>query len=215
VAAPLLLKDAVLDGASRFDVGDRDRTGGPPSGGEPERPASDDSARLGVWLLLGTISMLFIGFTSALLVRRASSDWKPIEAPLLLWINTAVLAGSSATLEAARRKMRGWNYPAVAPWLSATGALGLLFVVGQMGAWRMLAAQGVFLASNPHSSFFYMLTGVHVAHVLAALLWFTVVCVKVRRRAYTPGSDALGLIATFWHFLAGVWAYLLFVLFVL
>jgi cytochrome c oxidase subunit 3 len=119
------------------------------------------------------------------------------------------------TLEIARRQLRAWRYTTVVPWLAATGALGLLFVAGQWEAWQVLARQGVFLASNPHSSFFYMLTGVHVVHVVAALLWFAVVFARARRRFYAPGSDGLGLIATFWHFLAGVWAYLLFVLFVL
>ena len=71
------------------------------------------------------------------------------------------------------------------------------------------------MSSDPHSAFFYMLTGVHVVHVLAALFWFLVVLARVRRRAYAPGTDGLGLFATFWHFLGGLWAYLLVVLFVL
>jgi cytochrome c oxidase subunit 3 len=212
MAAPLLLKDGVLDPLSRFEVGPGSPGGGaPPSG--PERETETDPTRFGLWLFLGTISMMFIGFTSALLVRRSASDWVPLQAPFLLWINTAVLAGSSVTLEAARRRFRA--HRGIGSWLAATGLLGLLFVAGQWGAWQTLAAQGVFLASHPHSSFFYLLTGVHVVHVVAALIWFAVVLAKMRRRAYAPGRDALGLIATFWHFLAGLWVYLLVVLFAL
>jgi cytochrome c oxidase subunit 3 len=157
--------------------------------------------------------MMFIGFTSAILVRRAAADWVPLQAPSLLWLNTAVLAASSATLEAARRRFRARR--GTGSWLGATGLLGALFVAGQWGAWQMLAARGVFLSSHPHSSFFYLLTGVHVVHVVAALVWFVVVWAKLRRSAYAQDKDALGLFATFWHFLAGLWAYLLFVLFVL
>ena len=208
-----LVTHDVLPALSRFDVR-------PPSGGAPgegsERPTSDfDTARFGVWVLLGTIAMLFIGFTSALVFRRASSDWVPMTAPRLLWANTAVLALSSVALEMARRALRGVRYEGVRPWIAATGALGALFVGGQILAWRGLAAQGVFLSSDPHSSFFYLLTGVHVVHVLAALIWFSVVFVRVQRRYYAPGSDGLGLFATFWHFLGALWFYLLFVLFVL
>jgi cytochrome c oxidase subunit 3 len=158
--------------------------------------------------------MLFIGFTSAYLVRRGSADWMTLRPPVLLWVNTAALALSSVTLEGARRRLRASRY-GVGTWISATGVFGLLFVAGQVAAWKALAAQGIFLATNPSSSFFYMLTGVHVVHVAAALLWYAVVFFRVQMRRYEPGTDALSLFATFWHFLAGVWVYLLFVLFVL
>jgi cytochrome c oxidase subunit 3 len=207
-----LVTQDVLPALSRFDV--RPPGGGAP--GEGPRSSSDfDTARFGVWVLLGTIAMLFIGFTSALVFRRASSDWVPMTAPGLLWVNTSVLALSSVALEMARRALRGLRYEGVRPWIAATGSLGALFVGGQLLAWRELAAQGVFLSSDPHSSFFYLLTGVHVVHVLAALVWFSVVFVRVQRRYYAPGGDGLGRFAIFWHFLGALWFYLLFVLFVL
>jgi cytochrome c oxidase subunit III len=216
MAAPLLLQDGVLDGISRFDVGRGDGgSGGSPEGPPPERRETLDTARLGLWLFLGTVSMLFIGFTSAYLVRRASADWVALRAPALLWFNTGVLFLSSVALEAARRALRARRHGSLSAWITVTGGLGLLFVVGQLGAWTALAAQGAYLASNPSNSFFYVLTGVHVVHVVAALIWYLAVFVRVQRRRYQPGADALALFATFWHFLAGVWAYLLFVLFVL
>jgi cytochrome c oxidase subunit 3 len=215
MAAPLLLKDGVLEGIHRFDASHGGGGGVPGAPEQPERRPTLDSATLGLWLLLGTIAMLFIGFTSAYLVRRASADWIVLHPPLLLWVNTAALALSSVAIEGARRHMRRRDHRGVSTWVGATGVLGLLFVVGQVNAWKALAAQGVFLSTNPSSSFFYLLTGVHVAHVLAALIWYAAVFVRVQRRRYEPGTDALALFATFWHFLAGVWAYLLFVLFVL
>jgi cytochrome c oxidase subunit 3 len=158
--------------------------------------------------------MLFIGFTSAYILRRASGDWRPLQAPSVLWLNTAVLFLSSATLEVARRRLRGWDLGAAQAFLAATGVLGIVFVGGQVLAWRSLAAAGVFLSSNPHSSFFYLLTGVHAAHLLGGLVWFGAASAKIRRLAYTPGEDGLRLFATYWHFLAALWAYLLFLLFV-
>jgi cytochrome c oxidase subunit III len=174
-----------------------------------------DTALFGLWAFLGTISMLFIGFTSAYLIRRASYDWRPLAPPWILWWNTAALLGSSLTLEAARKRLREWDLRGLFPWVAATGFLGILFLAGQVAAWRKLAAQGVFLASNPHSSFFYVLTGLHGVHLLGGLAWFAVVLIQVRRLALTPGEDGLRLFATYWHFLAGLWVYLLFLLFVL
>ncbi len=174
-----------------------------------------DPKQLGLLAFMGTVSMLFIGFTSAYILRRASPDWRPLAPPSLLFVNTAILLASSVTVEGARRRLRGWELRGVRRYVAATGVLGLLFVVGQVGAWRQLAARGVFLASNPHSSFFYMLTGMHGLHLVGALVWFALVFAKVRRTGYAPGEDGLGLFATFWHFLGALWLYLLFLLFVL
>jgi cytochrome c oxidase subunit 3 len=174
-----------------------------------------DPTRFGLWLFLGTVSMLFIGFTSAYLVRRASADWRPLAVPALLYWNTAAILASSATLEVARRRLRRWAPAEAVPWVAATGVLGAFFAVGQVMAWRALAARGYYLESNPHNSFFYVLTGTHLAHLAGGLLWFAVVLSRIRRLAYVPGEDGLGLFATYWHFLAGLWIYLLLLLFVI
>jgi cytochrome c oxidase subunit 3 len=185
------------------------------------RPGDDgagilgDPDRFGLLAFMGTVTMLFIGFTSAYILRRASADWRPLSAPAILWPNTAILLASSVTLERARRRLRECEMAALRSALLATGALGALFVAGQMASWRALAAQGIFLASNPHSSFFYVLTGLHVVHLMGGLAWFGVVASRARRMALLPGSDALALFATYWHFLGALWLYLLFLLFVM
>jgi cytochrome c oxidase subunit III len=198
---------------------DRGGSGGDSPGGDGDNGRGDphvfyDPHRFGLWLFLGTLTMMFIGFTSAYMVRRTSPDWAPLRPPGLLWVNTALLLLSSATLEAARRRLRGWNVASVGPWLTSTGALGALFLAGQLTAWRVLAARGYFVGSNPHNSFFYMLSGVHGVHLVVGLIWFAVVLFKARHLAYTPGEDGLGMFATYWHFLTGLWVYLVLLLFV-
>ncbi len=189
-------------------------TGGPEGSGEGGGILGDPR-RFGLLAFLGTVSMLFVGFTSAYIVRRTAADWRPLSPPGLLWVNTALLLASSVTLQAARSRLKGWDLDAFRGWIAMTGGLGGLFVAGQLAAWRILAARGIFLASNPHSSFFYLLTGLHMAHLVGGLVWYAVVAVRVHRMAYTPGEDGLSLFATYWHFLAGLWLYLLFLLFVL
>lgn len=197
-------------------LGDGGRGGAPdrPYGGGDDGPGGTaDPRRFGLWLFLGTLSMLFIGFTSAYVVRRAGADWAPIPTPGVLWANGAVLLASTVTLEIARRRLRGWDLVGTQGWLALTGALGGLFLVGQLLAWRALGAQGVFLATNPHSSFFYVLSGLHALHLAGGLAWFAAAMWKVRRMSYTPGEDALALFATYWHFLTVLWAYLFVLLF--
>jgi cytochrome c oxidase subunit 3 len=158
--------------------------------------------------------MLFIGFTSAYILRRASLDWPPLSAPDVLWANTGLLVLSSVTLEVARRRLRGWDFPAAHGFMAATTFLGLLFLGGQFLGWRELQLRGVFLSSNPHSSFFYLLTGVHGLHLVGGLIWGLVAVTRLRRLGFTPGEDGLRLFATYWHFLGALWLYLLFLLFV-
>lgn len=172
-----------------------------------------DPPRLGLWLFLGTVTMLFVGFTSAYIARRGSGDWRQLALPGVLWANTAALLASSVTLECARRQRRQ-GQRGIFALLAATGALGAGFVAGQVAAWRSLSAQGFLLASNPHNSFFYILTGLHVVHLAGAFGWLAVVLWRAARTQYAPGQDGLGLFATFWHFLGALWVYLFLLLFV-
>jgi cytochrome c oxidase subunit III len=172
-----------------------------------------DTGRVGLYAFMGTVCMLFLGFTSALVLRRASPDWRPLSAPSLLWLNSAVLVASSFTLETARRRLRHWDVRGCESWTWLTGFLGAAFIAGQVAAWKQLAAAGVFLATNPSSSFFYVLTGTHIAHLVGGLAWFGLCVARLRRMAFAPGEDGLGLFATYWHFLAGVWIYLLLLMF--
>lgn len=175
-----------------------------------------NTAQVGLAALLATLSMLFAGFTSAYLVRQAGPDWAPISAPPILWFNTALLLSSSVTLEAARACMRRCRAEALKRWLLATTLLGLSFLIGQLFAWMQLAAQGVYLSTNPHGSFFYMLTGVHAVHLLGGIFALLYALNGARRRSWTPAQPAaVNLCATYWHFVDGLWVYLFFLIFVL
>ena len=183
-------------------------------GGESSHPF--DTARLGLWVFLGSVTMLFAAFTSAYLVRRAGSDWAPLQIPSVLWMSTAVLLASSVTMELARRSFQNWKPLAFRKWMSATFVLGVLFICGQLLAWQQLAEQGIFIQSNPHSSFFYVLTAVHALHVLGGIVVLLYVLVQSWLYKLTPGvSSAPALCATYWHFVDAVWIYLFVVLFVI
>jgi cytochrome c oxidase subunit III len=201
-----------------LDRGGRERCAAPDGGGGNGQGAPGgfaDPATFGLWAFLGTLTMLFIGFSSALVVRRSAADWRPLSAPPLLWLNTAALLASSAALQGARHRLREWDLPAARMWLGATGLLGAVFVVGQLGVWRALREQGIYLVTNPHSSFFYLLTGLHIVHLLGGLIWFAVVLTRLTRGSHAPGQEGLSLFATYWHFLAVLWVYLALLLFVL
>src|ERR1700756_1962800 len=141
-----------------------------PAGGDPRsvQEYAPPPASTGIWVALAAISMSFAALTSALVVRRGGAvDWRHFTLPSVLYLNTVVLFASSITLEVGRRRiatfMGGLRSGAANParWLYVTLLLGLLFVAGQYVAWRQLSAQGLYLATNPSSSFFYVFTAAH------------------------------------------------------
>ena len=129
-----------------------------------------------IWVVLFAVTMMFAAFTSALVVRKGSSlDWQTFTLPSILYFNTFLLIASGFTLEIARRQittfMGGVKNQVDSPalWLYVTLFLGLLFVAGQYVAWMQLRSEGLYLATNPSSSFFYVLTVTHALHVLGGL----------------------------------------------
>src|SRR5437763_3160034 len=103
--------------------------GGDGGGGSDGRGAFRRASFTGLFVLLAASTMVFAAFTSAMVVRRGlSSDWVSIHKPPVLWINTAVLLGSSAALEMARRALRARARDRFNAWWTAGTALGLLFL---------------------------------------------------------------------------------------
>ena len=180
---------------------------------------SPEPARTGIWIALATITMSFAAFTSALIVRQGSAmDWQHITLPRVLYFNTLVLLASSVTLEVSRRRvasyMRGMTSGAARPlgWLYATLFLGVVFVVGQYAAWVRLKSEGLYRATSPTSSFFYVLTAVHALHVLGGLGGLVNVIQKLSRSVATLRRSTLDATSYYWHFMGVLWLYLLLLL---
>jgi len=197
------------------------------NGGRSLVPADGDLRRIkdyspppsatGIWVVMASITMSFLAFTSALIVRQGSaSDWHHLTLPRILYLNTLVLLASSIALEVARRQVRsfmaGGRHSAAYPtrWLYITLFLGLLFVAGQYFAWLQLRAQGLFLATNPNSSFFYVLTAIHALHVSGGLGGLARVILRLNRSILRQST--LDATAHYWHFMDGLWVYLLLLL---
>jgi cytochrome c oxidase subunit 3 len=181
-----------------------------------ESARKEEAARLGLWMFLATVAMLFAAFASAYIVRRSGTDWTRIQLPSVLWTNTLVLVVSSLALEAGRAFGDRRNWTGASGALGVSVALGLGFLYGQYQAWHELLAAGVYLPSSPHSSFFYVMTGAHGVHVVAAvavLLWASAhTWTGLGARNPRRWANVLGFARTFWHFLLGVWAFVLLVL---
>lgn len=169
-----------------------------------------------MWLGLASVVMLFAGLSSAYIIRMGSSpDWRAISIPGFLLPNTVILLASSMTLEMFRRKLTVALTPAARLWIGLTTLLGAAFLAGQIGIWRALVAQGIYLSSNSHSSFFYLMTGAHGVHLAGGVIALLVLTAKAWSLVYaTRGLRILtDVTAIYWHFMDGLWIYLFVLLF--
>lgn len=217
-------KSAVGGGSSKGKNGrpPRNGNGGNGHGGRGEEAGREFSTaqyRIGMWVALAAIAMMFTALTSAYIVRAAgASDWRPLATPRVLWLSTALIILSSITFELARRALKRRQDSAYSRWLLLTVVLGLGFLAGQFWAWRQLVGQGVYVNTNPHSSFFYLLTGTHGVHLIGGILALDFLLFRTWRKPAGEYSEerrraSADAVALYWHFMDALWVYLFLLLF--
>ena len=167
-------------------------------------------AKIGLGVFLAVVGSLFALFISAYSMRMTMVDWRALPVPRLLWFNTGVLILSSIALQWAYIAARRNDMDGVIIGLCAGGASALIFLAGQILAWRQLSLAGYFVTSNPANSFFYLITAVHGLHLMGGLVALGRTIAKVWRGA-EMAQVRLGveLCAIYWHFLLLVWLVLL------
>jgi cytochrome c oxidase subunit III len=217
-------------GGSGIFTGGYDR----PNDGSRDYGARLRRARLGMCVAVVAIVMVFISLTSAYVVRQGLPtldartgllvrDWFPLQLPKLLLVNTVVLLISSLTMELSRRQVareavltQVASIPGVSlertfriPWLAYTVVLGLCFLAGQWLVWRELAVHGFYMSTNPSSSFFYLLTGMHGMHLIGGILALSAAgAASVLRKPVETRSVVLDVTGWYWHFMAFLWVYI-------
>ena len=175
-----------------------------------EDPANSPPGLYRVGLLTSclSISAFFVSLVIAYYWRKQTPPfWEPVPIPKTLGLSTVLILIGSATFETARRLFRRGEWRIASRFLLATASLGAAFLASQLTAWRSLVIHGAFLARNPHSSFFYMFTGLHAAHLIGGLVvLFVVVLGKSKRR------ELVDVATLYWHFLGVLWIALYWVL---
>ena len=183
------------------------------TGGDPRRVregAIPGAGVLGMWVFLATLTVLFLAsIVGYLVVRLKASAWPPPGMPRLpagLWLATVVLLAGSVTIHRALRAIRLGERAGSTRWLQTTLALAFVFLFVQSWNWWGLIRLHLTAASNLYAFTFFMLTGLHAAHVIGGIALLVIVLVRSLRGRY--GSDHHGGVtyaAMYWHFLDAIW----------
>jgi len=167
--------------------------------------------KLALWVAIGSIIMMFAAFTSAYVVRRAAGNWLEFKLPDIFMLNTVVILLSSITIHLAYTGFKSGKERQYKGMLIATFVLGLLFVVLQYKGWEAMDAIGATFTVNPSSSFIYVISGLHAAHVLGGITALTVALTHAYVLPFKPTlrrKQRFELVVQYWHFVDILWIYL-------
>jgi cytochrome c oxidase subunit 3 len=174
-----------------------------------ESTQQDNAHKIVLWVGIASIIMLFGGLTSAYIVRQAEGNWVLFELPMTFYISTGLIILSSLTMvwAVSSLKENKKNKSLIA--LASTFLLGLGFMAFQFLSWEKLVQQEIFFIGNPSGSFLYVISGLHLAHVIGGFIFLLIAMFKIYTDRYTAKNYAgLTLCSTYWHFLDALWVYL-------
>ncbi|MCL6524881.1 MAG: cytochrome c oxidase subunit 3 [Thermoflavifilum sp.] len=165
--------------------------------------------KFNMWVAIAAIVMMFGGFTSAYVVMRGQERWVSFQLPHQFIFSTIVILCSSFTMAMAVRYFKRRMMNAYKRWITLTAILGLVFMYSQFLGFRFLYAHGVNLTFNVSASLLFIITGLHMLHVLGGVIALLVIFFRALRkkiRSYDPVP--IEVVATYWHFVDILWIYL-------
>ena len=170
-------------------------------------------------LVLAAITALFLGLSAAFVYTRVQGGMGAVKIPWLFGFNTLILLGSSYAMVQAKRAYLNDETRIYQNCLIATIVLTLQFLVMQFVAWSQLFSVNIFPETDNSAGYLYLLSGLHFAHVLAGLPFLAKFFFRSKSQMIDPVtvlvyfSDPekrlrLRLLSIYWHFLDGLWIFL-------
>lgn len=188
----------------------------------PPQPKKYFAQKFALWVALCAIFMAFAGLTSALIVRRAHTDWLEFNMPSMFYISTVVIILSSVCLFIAHHHYRKDNFKKFRFFLIATFILGILFSILQLKGWKQIYEMGVPMFGDGavvSGSFVGVISGWHLLHLFGGLFFLLIAIVRsffifrdpsrVLIKEIQPAKGIrMDLLGTYWHFVDVLWVYL-------
>jgi cytochrome c oxidase subunit 3 len=162
------------------------------------------------------LSMMFAGLTSGYVVSRTSQivegDWLEFALPKIFYASTVIVVLISLLLHFALVSIKNDKVGRSKLFLSSATVLGMLFVVFQLMGWNELRDAGIYFTgegSNTAGSWVYVITLLHLLHLIAGVIVLIVTFIKSNLGHYNS-QEFLGidLCATYWHFVDVLWVFL-------
>jgi len=181
---------------------------------EARKPLSMHPKKFAMWLFIATVVMLFAALTSAYIVRQAEGNWMIFDLPNLFYVNTGIIIISSLSMQWAYWSAGRDQLERTKLAIGITTVLGIAFLVGQVMAWDEMVKNNVYFVGDRGSavsgSFVYVLSGLHGLHIVSGVVFLIIVLISTwRYKVHSRNMTQIEMCTTYWHFLGGLWLYLL------
>lgn len=170
--------------------------------------------KFNLWLFNIGIVMLFSGLTSAYIVRKGDGNWFSFDLPPVFLYSTIIILLSSASMLYAYRSAKQDNISGLKMGLWLTIALGIGFTVSQFMGWMAMVDEGLYLTTPKEgdkvsASFVYVISFLHLAHIVAGLVFLSITTVRAYQlRVHRKSTLLIDMCNTYWHFIGLLWVYL-------
>jgi cytochrome c oxidase subunit 3 len=172
-----------------------------------------------LWLAVGASGLIFLFLIGAYLARKNNIEgWNNTYLPEVFSYSTVAIVLSSLTLWQANVAFKREHFLNYRLMMGLTLALGVLFICLQFLGWHKLTINGSTMSSSVSAAFVYVISGVHLAHILGGILLLIIVFVEALRNfkyvdsfVYSvnpPNQLKLTLVSIYWHFVDVLWVIL-------
>ncbi len=169
-----------------------------------------------LWLAVGASGLIFLFLMSTYVVRRNNvNGWNAQPLPSLFWFSTLAILLSSITLSRANKAFKTEHFLVFRAMMGSTLGLGIAFILLQILGWNQLFSGGITLSKSVSGAFVFIISGVHLLHILGGLVFLVIVFVEALKNikyvdsfVYSvnpPNQLKLNLVSIYWHFVDVLW----------
>jgi cytochrome c oxidase subunit III len=165
--------------------------------------------KLMMWMGMGSMFMVFAGLTSAFILQSTGPKWVTFKLPIIFWLSTVFIIASSVTMNKAVAAFKLRDRKKYKSFVTITVVLGLLFIAAQCIGFADLYNQRITLQGNASNGFLFIISGLHIVHVIGAIVALVIVYLTAFRKSIKVySSTSVEVMSLFWHFVDGLWIYL-------
>ncbi len=168
--------------------------------------------KFALWIAMASMTMMFASLSSAYIVRQAAGNWFEFNLPNIFFVSTVIILLSSISLHQSYKSFITEKEAPYKRYLVLAFLLGIGFVISQYLGWQQLYSLGIDLKGNPSGSFLYVITFIHVLHVLGGIACLIVAMMHafiLKFRVTEKRKHRFELVNQYWHFVDILWIYLL------
>lgn len=172
-----------------------------------------------MYLLLGSLTALFLGISVSYLYQIVNNQIDTITPPAIFMLNSVLLLASSWSIIRANKAYQKDDTKGYTRALIVTLILTILFMIAQTAGWTYMLGNGMLASNNPSTGYLYVISGLHFMHVIGGIPFLALFIHVAYKRMKEPVSVLvyfsdpekrlkLRLLTIYWHYLDALWIYL-------